>query len=369
LEFFNEPMHLDQTAGRKAANAFIFFNALNPTYTYGLNLQNPMQRLIAERMVLINKVEKTVFSEKASGTDFSQFGGEDWMRNVRFEGAEMKESQDWSNLLRGKGLLEFDYASPFGALGNSKADGVDLVTDGDLEPLLTLLRGDCPGEKKVDALHSVSHRFVITAEQSRKILELFAGQPRAPPPVEIAHSKGKARKKRKVLPPPTTAYSKPGHYSGFGTPRVGAFVSLMRRTVGAPASVLPLLHDSSLFSPSELREIRARFGLPMMLALDQADSVCGSARPRYTLDMTVHEEKRVAQWFADVAKVEGIEVLGEAKHVVDESSVPQPWSGEPVPNSGKLILEIKVPSEKMDSGARASAAKQWLRLDSIASGK
>merc|ERR1719238_1016786 len=97
---------------------------------YALNLQNPMHRLTAERMVLINKVEKTIYSEKAgaSATDFSQFGGEDWLRNVRFDGAEIRE-QDWSNLLRGTGKLEFDYASPFGALGNAKADGVNPMTD------------------------------------------------------------------------------------------------------------------------------------------------------------------------------------------------------------------------------------------------
>jgi hypothetical protein len=369
LEFFNEPMPLDQNAGRKAANAFIFFNAQNPTFSYELDLQNPMQRLIAERMVLINKVEKTLFSEKAPGTDFSQFGGEDWLRNVRFDGLEIKESQDWADLLRGTGLLAFDYTSPFGALGNSKADGVDLVTDEDLEPLLTLLRGDCPCEKKVDALHSVSHRFAITAEQSGKILEMFSGKPRAAPPVEIAKSNGKARKKRKVPPPKTTGYLKPGHYSTYLSPRVGAFVSLMRRTVGAPSSMLPFLHDSKLFTPGELKEIRARFGLPLTLALDQADSVYGSARPSYTLDMAVHEEKRVAQWFAEVAKVEGPEVIGEAQHVSDESAVTQPWPGDAVPNTGKLIIEIKAPSAKKDSGARASAAKQWLRLDSIALGK
>merc|ERR1711937_302022 len=97
LEFFNEPGRMDHVAsGRKAAGAFIFFNALNPTYKYMLNLQNSMHRLVAERMVLINKVEKTIFGEKASGVDFSQCGGEDWLRNVRFDGAEIKELQDLS---------------------------------------------------------------------------------------------------------------------------------------------------------------------------------------------------------------------------------------------------------------------------------
>merc|ERR1719247_3208100 len=107
-----------------------------------------------------------------------------------------------------------------------------------------------------------------------------------------------------------------------------------------------------------------------MLFLDGADRVCGSARPTYTLDMTVHEEQRVAQWFAAVAKVEGPEILGEAEHVLDESSSPQPWTGETVPNSGKLFLEIKEPSDKIDSGATkccrgrsnmtASSAYCWL---------
>jgi len=133
--------------------------------------------------------------------------------------------------------------------------------------------------------------------------------------------------------------------------------------------VLPILYDASLFSPGEVTEIRARFGLPMTLSLDDADRVCGSARPSYTLDMTVHEEQRLAEWFAAVAKVEGPEVLGEAKHKADESSEEQAWTGEAVPKSGKLVLELKTPSEKKDSGNRASAAKQWLRLDSVASGK
>jgi hypothetical protein len=149
---------------------------------------------------------------------------------------------------------------------------------------------------------------------------------------------------------------------------VGAFVSLMRRTVGAPSSVLPILYDASLFSPGEVAEVRARFGLPMTLSLDEADRVCGSARPSYTLDMTVHEEQRLAEWFVAVAKVEGPEVLGEAKHKADESSE-ELWDGGAVPKSGKLVLELKTPSEKKDSGNRASAAKQWLRLDSVASGK
>ena len=82
LEFFNEPMHLDQQACLKAANAFIFFNSANPTHTYDLDLRNATHRVIAERMLLVNKVEKTLYSEKYK-EDFSQFGGEDWLRNVR----------------------------------------------------------------------------------------------------------------------------------------------------------------------------------------------------------------------------------------------------------------------------------------------
>jgi hypothetical protein len=85
--------------------------------------------------------------------------------------------------------------------------------------------------------------------------------------------------------------------------------------------------------------------------------------------MSVHEERRVAQWFAAVAKVEGPEILGEAGHVVDALSSSHSWTGEAVPTSGRLTLELKAPSEKRDSGARASAAKEWLRLDSIAIGK
>jgi hypothetical protein len=107
----------------------------------------------------------------------------------------------------------------------------------------------------------------------------------------------------------------------------------------------------------------------MTLALDEADAVYGSARPSYSLDMTVYEERRVAQWFAAVAKAEGPEVLGVAEHILDESSKPQPWTGEAVPTSGKLVLGIKAPSDKKDSGARASAAKEWLRLDSLQMGK
>ena len=43
-------------------------------------------------------------------------------------------------------------------------------------------------------------------------------------------------------------------------------------------------------------------------------------------------------------------MLGEAKHKADESSEEQAWTGEAVPKSGKLVLELKTPSEKKDSG-------------------
>merc|ERR1719359_2843066 len=88
-----------------------------------------MDRLVAERLIVLNLVEKAMAENKPGfSADTSQRGGRDGFRNSRLDGRPTAES-DWMMMIQAGMCWDVDYLSPFGVTGKKEEDGMEPLAE------------------------------------------------------------------------------------------------------------------------------------------------------------------------------------------------------------------------------------------------
>lgn len=273
-----------------------FFNPLNPTGSYQLQLELPSSHSLGLRVLVINSWEKKLAEERGLSVDTSQHGGHWGIRNLRYQNGMVLRYTD-SFQLPIEGTLSFDYTSVL------RLDPLVTQATGDevTESLLHCLSNNrAQPADKVWALRSVSHMLTLNAEQITTLL-----------PVISATKFGIRHRDLEQLA------------------RSDVFVSLFPRCLDVPNLVADqICCNEELFTPKERASILSRLG--WLNAFDPLS--CGGGKS-YLLNLSIHEERQLCSFLVQLASQKGAEDLQKVS-----------WSGH-VPQEGNPESSFVVPSK------------------------
>lgn len=160
----------DLTYTFQKAEKFQSFNVTNPTGHYKLELMNPSDYAVGERLLLLDRWEAAV-DKKLGRTDVSQYGNGSHIRNPLFNGrslaVECYSLAEWK--LPEDGTLEVDYASNQRPPKGSKVLS-DLLFD---EILMNMFYSCCDYDDRIAAMRSISDSFYVAARHMRSMIGYF----------------------------------------------------------------------------------------------------------------------------------------------------------------------------------------------------
>jgi len=153
-------------------SAFLMLNVENPTGHYHLDLGNPGQAAVAERLLLIDRWE-TGISRRRGYQNVSQRGDRSQLRNELYQERPVVPTYaqciaEWQ--MPEYDQLDFDYTScrrlapSFPSLDQSTLNRI----------LVAVNQSSCISSAKIQTLRMVSHQIALTAMQLRGILGLFS---------------------------------------------------------------------------------------------------------------------------------------------------------------------------------------------------
>eukprot|EP00438_Fugacium_kawagutii_P020643 Skav223026 [mRNA] locus=scaffold1422:288981:291590:+ [translate_table: standard] len=152
---------------QKSASLFSF-NANNPTGHYRLDLSNPIDYAVAEKLAILDNWESTMRSRDGK-PDVSQLGNFSHCRNVQYSNCPLPRSfTEWIPVEFD--VLELDYSSS--KRPNEASEPLDHNA---FEHLLrTMLQlGNSAPKAKFQALLSLSDKFYLKCSQLRQLTDLF----------------------------------------------------------------------------------------------------------------------------------------------------------------------------------------------------
>lgn len=289
---------------RKVARSHFFFNELNCTDHYEIDLSSPTDRVVAERVTVMNAYERLT----RGAIDNTQHGGGEGVRNATWEGSfEIKNFSSYT--LPPRGLLALDYVSPRGPSNRTMP-----CSDQCFEKIIEIYgTSECCHEDRVRALRCVAHQLVLTKDQllglcknahdpsHRNSTARMSMEARLSLRGKIIRAAGKL-KAMNVLGIQVKD-------SAFGyrdvNPRVEMFICFFNRCMDQPDICSKYcLYDEALFTKPCQKEIKHRLGvLRTFDALDchREDSNVGN---RYKLKLHVHEEWCLAKFLVLLAAIE-----------------------------------------------------------------
>ena len=145
---------------------FAFFEPANPTGHYDLNLSNPTERTVGERVLALNFWHQTRMAV-LDIPDTSRLGDRIFFRNCKIGRLSLDMTLD--TVLPFADMFSFDYASPIRMPMKTKP-----LKDKLFDKLLkTLDDSDCGANNKLRAIHSVSAKIALTAQQILQIVLQF----------------------------------------------------------------------------------------------------------------------------------------------------------------------------------------------------
>lgn len=156
----------------RKAHSFLMFNAENPTGHYRLDLANPADYAIAERLKLLDRWEAFV-GRRTDRLDTSELGNHSRARNVFFRRVPLHDAPslaEWA--IPEFDALELDYSSARRAPSGSKA--LDECT---FRRILHTLHGrGVMTEGHLQALRLASDKFFLTSLHLRELVCAFGEQ-------------------------------------------------------------------------------------------------------------------------------------------------------------------------------------------------
>eukprot|EP00928_Gymnodinium_smaydae_P032687 TRINITY_DN23607_c0_g3_i3.p1 TRINITY_DN23607_c0_g3~~TRINITY_DN23607_c0_g3_i3.p1 ORF type:complete len:1386 (+),score=306.62 TRINITY_DN23607_c0_g3_i3:278-4435(+) len=239
------------------------FNVMNPTNRYTLDLAQPLDRMVAEHLFVVNAYESARAEHSGQWPDVSQHGNWDGTRNITYEGKVLRTCADVDLANCRHGILHVDYASPPCASPSRKAAR---TTDIFFDDVLDALQSSCCSHSdRVSALRHISEHLVLSSQQVLRLVNVFPdsdGTVRSP--------KYLWQLVRKVLKRPGLAEVargdrriQPSCFGGreFESVRAEALVLLFNRCCESWAlCTADCIYDWRLFSRPRAREIRERLG-------------------------------------------------------------------------------------------------------------
>lgn len=150
--------------GKKVANC-LWFQQMNPTGHYRLDLQHPSDHAVAETCLLVNTWEVEVV--KSNGKpDVSQKGNFEMLRNEAHNEKPFVYGPEWN--LPDSGQLTFDYMSP-----RRPPPGQRPISEVNcLHMIEALHRSTAKDDAKLKALWALSVRMYVSASQLRTLLAI-----------------------------------------------------------------------------------------------------------------------------------------------------------------------------------------------------
>lgn len=333
---------------RTDAARFFFFNTKNPTGRYKLDLHNACDNGCAEHLRVINFFDREVWLSQKK-PDISQHGNSEGVRNARYNQRDLYQvhgmKQFAEYVVPSHGILELDYVTLLKQSINSTPVPT-AVFDRIVEVVIS---STCSWVDQLQALRTITHLLILSAFQMKHILFLFqdavregkAQQSReendeadaGTSDVSISVSEGmkssnirmrgndawrKARSNLRV----SLLLARQKHRSAFGMddeehrrPAVELFVVLFARCFQPWGLVSSdVLYDTELFSSDDNFELKNRLGAVHVFDWFSChlETTNLPRANRFVLDLSVNEERCVADYLVRVAAVEDGESILEA---------------------------------------------------------
>jgi len=149
---------------------FLELNTANPTGHYKLELGNPSDFAVAERLLLLDRWEAAV-DRKLERKDVSQYGNGSHLRNPLFQGRDLDRQYnsvaEWK--LPEDGLFEVDYVSNARPLKGTEVLSNDLWD----RLMVQMINSSCLPQDRILAMRSISHTFSMRSSHMRSIVGYF----------------------------------------------------------------------------------------------------------------------------------------------------------------------------------------------------
>jgi hypothetical protein len=155
---------------QRTIKGFLEFNAASPTGHYYMDLGNPSDRAMAERLFLLDRWEAVV-DRRHKRPDTTATGNASHFRNEMLSGkvilGELKSLAEW--MLPEAGYLEVDYLSNVRAPRGSEALN-DLLWGSVLQ---VMFDSPCSADDEIGTLRSLAHLFYLTSLQIRQLVGVY----------------------------------------------------------------------------------------------------------------------------------------------------------------------------------------------------
>ena len=164
------PSSCDYVRMLQKSSSLFSFNANNPTGHYRLDMSNPIDYAVAEKLAILDNWESTLRSRDGK-PDVSQMGNFSHCRNVQYSNCPLPRSfTEWIPVEFD--VLELDYSS---SKRPSDSEALDALDDFVFSQLLrALLQFVLSSAKaKLQTLQQLSDKFFLRCSQLRQLMDLF----------------------------------------------------------------------------------------------------------------------------------------------------------------------------------------------------
>eukprot|EP00746_Dinoflagellata_sp_MGD_P009134 gnl/MRDRNA2_/MRDRNA2_118457_c0_seq1.p1 gnl/MRDRNA2_/MRDRNA2_118457_c0~~gnl/MRDRNA2_/MRDRNA2_118457_c0_seq1.p1 ORF type:complete len:690 (+),score=95.79 gnl/MRDRNA2_/MRDRNA2_118457_c0_seq1:64-2070(+) len=251
-------------------------NLKNPTGHYELNLELPQDYLLAEKIILISRWESDVARER-NELDTSQGGNYQAIRNLEIDGVHISSIDDFylpGDGFIGQGVVTFDFCTQL-----RYAKGAQFLSEAAFTAIMTLLSRNNLEVSEVaqaEALRANTHRFFVSAVQLRLMLLKFT---------EVSNMSEDIR--------------------------IDVYCSLFPRCTqfGAPLvhRLRGVMGDRRVFANASMGTLITRLGITNTLDVDNLHEHPWN---EFSLDLSVHEHRRVGQYLMAISAEEpGVNVI------------------------------------------------------------
>eukprot|EP00403_Amphidinium_massartii_P029168 CAMPEP_0178388864 /NCGR_PEP_ID=MMETSP0689_2-20121128/9814_1 /TAXON_ID=160604 /ORGANISM="Amphidinium massartii, Strain CS-259" /LENGTH=902 /DNA_ID=CAMNT_0020009283 /DNA_START=265 /DNA_END=2974 /DNA_ORIENTATION=+ len=288
------------------------FNVDNPTWHYRLELENPADAAIAERLLLIDRWE-TGIRKMQKLADTSQLGDGSHLRNMRHQHQPLNIKTVNHFRMPDYGLLEMDYVTSKRPFASAKS-----INEETFWNIVVAVEGSvCSCIDQVQAIYNISHQIYISSVQLRELLAVI------------------------------TDY----------TARLDLVVALYLRLTDA--------HNGKLFrsrfeDPKDLHKLSVRLGHLTFFPFIQPEQA------QFEFDYQYHDQRRAANLLILLTSVEGSQNLRNAEFTLADGTkdplilgVPRSWEVfERMPTGG--VFKCRYLSAPEDH--RWNKRRDWLEM-------
>jgi len=324
----------DASMSQTVTSELVYFNADCPTNHYELNLANPAERTIVEKLYAINYWHKKQVLT-LNLPDQSKHGNYENIRNAVYCKLDFVWSQDWNIPFDGE--FSFDYTEPIRPGRSQKPQDPDTV-----ERLVETIMSsnNCRAQAKLRAIRSVAHTLKLSPQMVVQLLKIFRGKVKfqssrmhgsmlartsmaanselddmsfidAPPGTVGIDDFASGAKGKKATFVPRCSFDQNILFDDEVNGRTDMFICLFNRCTDQPRLISKeVLYNRDLMDDSDMKDIKRRLG--RILTFDamhccQENTNLGSGYPdgnRYECYLPLWEDHVIAKFLVTIAAIE-----------------------------------------------------------------